>query len=233
MKRSEVNRIIRDANAFLARMNFKLPPFAHWTPAQWRQRGPECRDIPRQHLGWDITDFGSGDFKKVGLFLFTVRNGTQAQIKAGDGKTYAEKVLIVRENQVTPCHTHFFKTEDIINRGGGELVIQLWGDRGNHRPDRRGAVEVKRDGVSVKVKAGGTIRLRPGESVTLTPKHFHKFWGAKGKGTVLVGEVSRVNDDTTDNNFVPPCGRFPEIVEDEAPLRLLVGDYPKYYRHGG
>jgi hypothetical protein len=57
---------------------------------------------------------------------------------------------------------------------------------------------------------------------------YHKFYGEKGKGKVLVGEVSAVNDDASDNRFFEPVGRFPQIIEDEAPLHLLVSDYKKY-----
>jgi D-lyxose ketol-isomerase len=72
--------------------------------------------------------------------------------------------------------------------------------------------------------------LEPGESITLPARLYHKFWGQKGLGPVLVGEVSRVNDDFCDNRFYDPVGRFPEIEEDEPPFRLLCGDYGKYYR---
>ena len=41
------------------------------------------------------------------------------------GKVYAEKILVVGEGQVTPTHFHFHKTEDIINRGGGTLALEL------------------------------------------------------------------------------------------------------------
>ena len=46
---------------------------------------------------------------------------------------------------------------------------------------------------------------------------------------MLVGEVSTVNDDGMDNQFLEPVGRFPEIVEDVAPIHLLVGDYVHYF----
>lgn len=226
MKRSEINAIMRDGLRFLKRMNFLLPPFAHWTPAEWNRKGLECRDIIRQQLGWDITDFGSGDFDKVGLFLFTVRNGTMADLKKKTGKIYAEKIMIVRENQLTPTHFHFQKMEDIINRGGGNLVVRLW----NSTPAEqlaRSRVTVAMDGVRVSVKAGGTVTLHPGESICLPPRLYHRFWGQEGKGTVLVGEVSRVNDDHVDNRFFDPVGRFPKIEEDESPLHLLYNDYPR------
>ena len=122
MKRSEINRHIREASAFLAKHRFPLPPWAHWSPAEWRTKGPECNEIRENALGWDLTDFGSGDFLKQGLTLVTLRNGNP---KKGD-KVYCEKIMFVREHQVTPIHFHWLKTEDIINRGGGTLCMRLW-----------------------------------------------------------------------------------------------------------
>ena len=75
-------------------------------------------------------------------------------------------------------------------------------------------------------KAGDILRLQPGESVTLHPGNWHKFWGEKGD--VLIGEVSTVNDDLTDNIFAEPIGRFSEIEEDADPIYLLVSDYEKW-----
>ncbi|MFZ4395446.1 MAG: D-lyxose/D-mannose family sugar isomerase [Kiritimatiellia bacterium] len=229
MKRSEINQIMRNAKAFLTERQFLLPPFATWTPADWQKKGPEVRDIIDQQLGWDITDFGSGDFQKVGLFLFTVRNGTMADLQKKMGKVYAEKIMIVQEDQLTPTHFHHHKMEDIINRGGGNLVMRLW----NATADDQLAdtpVTVAMDGVQVTIPAGGTLTLRPGDSVCLPQRNYHRFWGEKGKGTVLVGEVSCVNDDRTDNRFYEPTGRFPKIEEDEAPMHLLGSDYGKYYK---
>jgi len=233
MKRSEINAILERSIKFLAKHRFLLPPFAYWTPADWRKKGPECREIVDQQLGWDITDFGSGDFKKVGLFLFTIRNGDLANLKKNaGGKSYAEKIMIVEENQVTPTHFHSQKMEDIINRGGGNLVIRLWNATKTDGLAKT-PVTVSMDGVKVTVPAGGKIKLRPGDSVTLPQRNYHSFWGEKGKGTVLVGEVSRVNDDRTDNRFFAPIGRFPSIEEDVAPLHLLGCDYAKYYNRRG
>jgi len=229
MKRSEINHILREADAFLREQHHYLPPFAYWTPAQWQAKGPEVSEIVQKRLGWDITDFGSGQFDRIGLFLFTLRNGDLASLQAGRGKLYAEKLLIARVDQVTPLHFHWLKTEDIINRGGGRLIVQLY----NSTEDEGLAdtpVTVKTDGVERTVPAGGTVELSPGESITLEPYCYHAFW-ATGS-TVLVGEVSTVNDDSTDNRFFEPVGRFPTIEEDEAPLYLLVGDYDRYYRAG-
>lgn len=228
MKRSEINKIMRESLAFLMERQFLLPPFATWTVSDWRKKGPECREIIDQQLGWDITDFGSGDFAKVGLFLFTIRNGTFADLDNPRGKSYAEKIMIVQENQLTPTHFHHQKMEDIINRGGGNLVIRVW----NATKDNKLAdtpVTLSMDGVRVTVGAGETITLHPGDSVCLPQRNYHRFWGEEGKGTVLVGEVSRVNDDRVDNHFYDPVGRFPEIEEDEKPLYLLYNDYARYY----
>jgi len=208
MKRSQVNAIIRNADAFLKEHRFHLPPFAYWTPDDWATKGDEVREIVDRRLGWDITDFGQGDFEKSGLFLFTLRNGSPENLKTGQGKLYAEKIMIVDADQVTPMHFHWSKTEDIINRGGGKLVIQLYNsteDEGLADTD----VTVSMDGVKRTVKAGDTVVLSPGESITLPSYCYHKFWGAES--CVLVGEVSLVNDDNTDNRFYEPVGRFPEI----------------------
>lgn len=222
MKRSRINAILRDADAFLKRRQFHLPPFAYWTPQEWGRRGEEAREIVDRRLGWDITDFGQGDYERVGLFVFTLRNGAP-----GGAKSYAEKVLVVDVGQVTPMHFHWSKMEDIINRGGGDLAVKLH----NATDDEDLAdtdVTVRLDGVARTVPAGGTVVLTPGESIALSPRCYHEFWGVGER--VLIGEVSKVNDDNTDNRFHGPVGRFPEIEEDEPPLHLLVNDYERYWR---
>lgn len=230
MKRSEINAIMQDANSFIKQHQFHLPPFAYWTPDEWRKKGPEVREIVDHQLGWDITDFGSGCYQDIGLFLFTIRNGHQSYLKTGKGKIYAEKLLIVDVNQVTPLHFHWTKMEDIINRGGGLLVLELF----NSRPDQGledTDIEVSVDGIQRTVAAGERVILRPGESITLPTGLYHKFWAENAR--VLVGEVSVVNDDFTDNHFYEPVGRFAEIKEDEPPLYLLYNDYDKYYPFKG
>lgn len=223
MKRSEINRIMQEAKTFLAEHRFYLPPFAFRREQDWRAAGDECRELMTCALGWDITDFGGGRFAELGLFLFTLRNGTVEE--AGKkGKNYAEKIMIVREGQLTPTHFHFSKMEDIINRGGGNLLLRVWmASETEELADD--AIEVEIDGVRQRLAAGSEVCLKPGQSICLEPRMYHCFWGEKGGGTVLVGEVSRVNDDYTDNRFLEPIGRFPEIEEDEPPLHLLTTDY--------
>jgi D-lyxose ketol-isomerase len=222
MKRSEINQLIREALRFFDEMHFRLPPWGTWTISDWKRYRDRCGEIMENQLGWDLTDFGSGDFHSTGLLLFTLRNGNPAR----DDKSYAEKIMIVEEDQVTPMHFHWSKMEDIINRGGGNLMIQLYP---SDKEEKFGThpFHVSLDGVLHSFRPGETVRLRPGESITLTQGLYHQFSGEPGFGKVLVGEVSAVNDDHTDNRFFDPVGRFPEIVEDEAPLHLLVGDYSK------
>ena len=169
MKRSEINAIMREADAFIRQHQFFLPPFAYWTPEDWRSQGPEVREIVNHHLGWDITDFGSGDYGRCGLFLFTLRNGSPQNLVGLRGKLYAEKILIVCVDQVTPFHFHWSKTEDIINRGGGKLMMQLYNATHDEQFADTG-VTVSVDGVERVMRAGSTVALAPGESITL-PDH--------------------------------------------------------------
>jgi D-lyxose ketol-isomerase len=174
-------------------------------------------------LGWDITDFGSGNFRKKGLLLFTLRNGNLNNEKYT--KPYAEKIMIVEEEQVTPFHFHWNKMEDIINRGGGNLLIRLYNSTESEEFGED-PVNVSVDGRNFTIESGEIVRLTPGESITLPPYQYHEFWGEKGCGKVLVGEVSKVNDDRVDNRFYDEVGRFPAIEEDEYPLYLLCNEYP-------
>lgn len=224
MKRSEINARMKKTEAFLKENKFYLPPFAYWTPADWETKGCECNEIRENMLGWDVTDYGQGDFSKIGLLLVTIRNGNMQHPEKYD-KNYAEKLLIVEENQITPMHFHWSKMEDIINRGGGNLMIKLY----NSTKDEELAdteITVSIDGVERKVESGGIVKLTPGESITLPTGLYHRFWGEEGCGTVLVGEVSRMNDDTIDNRFYDKVARFAEIEEDEAPLHYLCNEYP-------
>lgn len=224
MKRSEINQLLSRAILFFAEKNFYLPPFAHWSVDEWQQKGTEVREIVEHGLGWDITDFGSGDFNEIGLLLFTLRNGASD----GTGKCYAEKAMIVEVNQKTPMHFHWHKQEDIINRGGGILVIEVYNATAEETLAGTPVI-LSLDGVQHTVPAGTALRLAPGESITLTPYLYHTFWGEEE--AVFVGEVSAVNDDSQDNRFLLPAGRFPDVVEDEPPFRLMVGDYSRHHQN--
>ena len=115
--------------------------------------------------------------------------------------------------------------EDIINRGGGNVVFHLWNaDEKEELADTD--VNVFRDGRKYTVPAGSEIILKPGESLTLYPYTYHDFSVEPGTGYALIGEVSMCNDDNTDNRFYEPIGRFPTIEEDEPAYRLLCNEYP-------
>ena len=224
MKRSEINQSIKKLEALAKENGFHLPPFCHWQPEDWQKKGDECDEIRDNMLGWDVTDYGEGHFDTLGLTLITIRNGNANNPRYD--KSYAEKLIMSEEHQISPMHFHFSKMEDIINRGGGNLQMRLY----NSNTDGSFAdsdVEYQSDGVRCVVPAGSVITLLPGESITLTAGLYHEFWAEEGKGTVLIGEVSQTNDDNTDNRFYEPLARFAAIEEDEAPYRLLCNEYPK------
>lgn len=223
MKRSQINQIMREAVAFIDEHRFRLPGFAFWGRVEWADKGAEYDEIRDNMLGWDITDFGSGDFTRRGLLMFTLRNGNFNDPKYV--KPYAEKLLIVREGQETPYHFHWSKMEDIINRSGGNLQVKVYNHTPDERLDEAGDVCVSLDGRNYAVPAGTVLTLTPGESISLPAGMYHSFWGEAGRGTVLVGEVSKVNDDRVDNRFLEAVGRFPDIEEDEEPLYLMSKDY--------
>jgi len=221
MKRSRINDILREGDAFIRSFGYTLPPFAYLSPDALKATNP--LEIKARGMGWDITDYGAEKFDEMGLFLFTVRNGLNADLGKHSAMLYAEKIMISRRDQLSPNHRHDIKVEDIINRGGGTLVLELFTADADKDIDRDADVTVMVDGQWKTLPAGGHLKLAPGESVTLMPHHWHAFWGEGGD--VLIGEVSTVNDDMTDNIFEMEIGRFSNIEEDAPPLHLLVSDY--------
>ena len=202
-----------------------LPPFCHFTPEEWAEKGHEYDEVRDCMLGWDVTDFGYGDFEKRGFTLITIRNGNRAMPDKYP-KVYAEKLLYLREGQYALNHFHWFKTEDIINRGGGVLCVELY-SRGENDTLGTEPVTVTCDGRKFTVPSGTVLRLMPGESITLLPGQYHAFWAEKGSGKCLLGEVSMVNDDNTDNRFYETQARFTNIEEDCPPVYLLCNEYPE------
>ena len=225
MKRSEINQALRKMEDMINRLNYYLPPFCHFTPEEWESKGHEYDEIRDNMLGWDITDFGQGNFSKIGFSLITIRNGNQKQPEKYP-KPYAEKLLYLDEGQYAMNHFHWYKMEDIINRGGGNILIRVYNAHEDESIDYDSDVTIHMDGVTKVVPAGTQVRLTPGESLTITQRLYHDFSVEEGTGAVLIGEVSQCNDDNTDNRFNPPAGRFPQIEEDEPPYRLLCSEYP-------
>ncbi len=224
MKRSEINAALREMEQMTKRCGFSLPPFCNFTPQEWQEKGHEWDEVRDNMLGWDITDYGMGDFDRLGFSLITLRNGNLKLDKYP--KTYAEKLLYLKEGQYSPMHFHWFKMEDIINRGGGNVLVRVYNSTAQEELDRESPVTVQLDGRTCTVPAGSQLRLTPGESITVTPGLYHDFEVEPGHGPVLLGEVSQCNDDNSDNRFYEKLGRFPAIEEDEPPYRLLCNEYP-------
>lgn len=226
MRRSQINEILAETQAIFAQNNIYLPPFAHFTPHEWTTRELDrFQEVFDLQLGWDVTDMGSGDFANTGLTLFTLRNGSVGGKPYP--KPYAEKIMISREGQQTPLHFHWYKMEDIIHRGGGKLIIELYNRTADEQCDTTD-VEVVLDGERQRHKAGSRLSLSAGQSISLTQGLYHSFWAEPGQGPVILGEVSMVNDDRRDNRFLQPQSRFSEIEEDTDPLHLLCNEYPRF-----
>lgn len=226
MKRSEINDAIDYAVAAAAKFRLPLPPFAYYTPDDWRALTAAERELVDNMLGWDVTDFGMENFLHTGLTVFTFRNGNYHK-KAQYPKPYCEKLLFVRDGQILPFHFHWRKIEDIIHRGGGTLRISLYNAEENggfaDTP-----VEVTVDGKQTTVAAGGELLLRPGQSVTLLPGQYHQWQGVPGIGDIALFEVSTTNDDRTDNRFYAALSRLPKVEEDAPARYLLFQDYEAY-----
>lgn len=202
MKRSEINKSIKDALKFFKKMNFPLPPYAYFSPSEWVKNYNLYQEVIDCRLGWDVTDVGLGNFKKFGRTIFTLRNGNVHN--KNYPKPYSQKIMFLLENQRMPIHYHNKKTEDIINQGGGILQVKIW----------------------QKNKSSKVIGLDPGESICIKPGTLHQFWAKKDTGFVLSMEISSTNDDLTDNIWIDKTvTRFPVITEDVQKEFLLCSEY--------
>lgn len=225
MKRSQINAAIAKAKKRLEEFKISLPMFGYWTPEDVLENKSKMSRIKERMLGWDVTDFGTGDFDTCGAVLFTVRNGDKNDKE--NRAPYAEKYIILSDEteQKIPLHYHIDKTEDIINRGGGILAVVLYNKAEDGGLDRESDVTVYMDAVKHVVPAGSIIEVTPGNSITLEPFIYHTFCAKRGAGLLIVGEVSKVNDDNNDNVFYEKSERFCGIEEDEKPIHLLVNEY--------
>ena len=221
LKRSAINRSIDAARAFFGDVGLPLPPWADWSPQDWATAGAEYDEVRTVRLGWDVTDFGSGDLEHVGRTIFTLRNGRHND--PGHPKTYAEKAMCLFPRQASVIHCHRHKREDIICRHGPGVDIQLW----QATPEgglAEGGLTVSVDGCATAMQAGETSRLACGQSICVPPLVYHRFWGA-GDSPTLSMEVSSVCDDLTDNLFLDDGERFPAIDEDEPRRWVLCSEY--------
>lgn len=226
MKRSEVDKLIDEALHFFDKHSFKLPQWSTWTAKDWAAAGGEVDEIRTHGLGWTLTDFGSGRFFEQGLLLFIIRNGLLQHGKAQTSKTYAEKAMMVRPGQVTPWHFHWMKTEDLINRGGGRLEVELGWVTEDEKGIADRPVTVQVDGISRTLKPSEKLILEPGQSVSIPPMLCHQFCGCANDKEILVGEISSLNDDSADNCFIHGCGQ--RVIEEDTEAKyLLLSEYAK------
>ncbi|WP_194207612.1 D-lyxose/D-mannose family sugar isomerase [Superficieibacter sp. 1612_C1] len=224
MKRSSINYAIDKAHAVAEGFRLCLPDFAYFTAEAWRQQPlDEWQEVLDLQLGWDITDFGRGNFADTGLTLLTLRNG--ALHNARYPKPYAEKMLQIQQDQHTPWHFHTHKMEDILNRGGGDLCMQLaWSTEDNQR-DLRRTIDVAVDGHRRTLRPTDTLVLKPGQGVCLPQRLYHRFWAEKS--LVLGWEISMVNDDRQDNHFLEAGERYSTVEENEPVKWLLCNEYQR------
>lgn len=225
MKRSEINQQIKWAIHSCKTLGYFLPSFAYWTPEDWLKYSDDTEHLTSTMMGWDVTDYNSGNFDKIGAVLFTLRNGNIYD--SSKGTPYCEKMIALKAGQILPLHYHVSKTEDIINRAGGTLCVRLYNSivkDGTYHIDELSDVKVRMDGIMVQVPAGGVVEVTNGNSITLTPYIYHEFYAKPEDGDLIVGEVSTINDDRKDNFFATPVV-LPPIEEDEVPLYPLCNGY--------
>jgi len=232
MKRSEINRAVDGAIQLFHDCKFRLPTWAYWTAKEWQEAGAEADEIREHGLGWIVTDFGSGNFEKMGLLILVVRNGCLENNAPKTGKTYAEKFMAVRPGQVTPYHFHWCKTEDLINRSGGRLAVELAWANADEVTMSDEVVTVQVDGITKHLQRSEPLILQPGESVTFPPRLCHQFYGYPDDGTVLAGEISSLNDDAKDNCFLGRAFQRTPMEEDERAKYLLNSEYALSSRAG-
>ena len=220
MYRSEINKLIDKSITFAEHVGFVLPPFAKWTVDDWKSKGSDGEhiNIYKSGLGWDVSDYGFGEFLKTGIIALTIRNGIEKIYK--HEKTYAEKLLFLEPNQNVPIHFHPFKIEDLINRSGDVFYIKLYNVNEDNSIDMESPVPTFMDGRTFTVNPGEIITVKPGESITLMPRQYHQFWTEKEK--TLFGEVT-MTDNT--HHFYNCKPSETKIIEDVPLKYLLTSDY--------
>ncbi len=186
MKQSEINQLCREAAECLKTHHWVLPP------------NPE----------WSATDFGLGDYKKVGLVEVLLANEPE----------YCEKIMYAREGMVTPAHTHYEKKEDIICRHG-RLKITVWSSNPREHGEKA-PVEVKINRRLETHQSGVPFELAAGARITLTSGIWHEF--VPVGAPCVIGEVSTFCNEETDNIFADKKIDIFQAPEADEPPSLPV-----------
>jgi len=142
LKRSEINALIRENIKWIEDKQVHLPPFAYWTPEEWAEKGHEYDEIRENMLGWDVTDYGRGDFRKTGLLLFTIRNGNLNGL--WQRRLPKDRIAAVyhpeRESETLGIwETICGKAFDFRGGSAFSKPLSLAQDGGHHKPWRRSA----------------------------------------------------------------------------------------------
>ena len=227
MKRSGINKQIGEAINIIEKSGIVLPYHAHWSLGSWYQNRNLAEELRKRAIGWNITDFGSGNFSKTGVILYTPSNGIFDPVtnKPID-QTYAHRYFILRDGQEIMTEHHQTKIEDIIVFAGAQLKVEVHNVGPNEELDREKEVKIMRNGIWESYTPGTVITLVPGERIRFEPRHYHRPCGHGG--TVLIEEVSMVTDDLKESRHLPeekPMA-FAQIEEDEQPIYLLCTELP-------
>ena len=87
------------------------------------------------------------------------------------------------------------------------------------------AASAGRRGTRGKSRRAERYASRPGESVCLEPRVYHRFYAERGSGAALVGESARSTTTPPTIASSSPPAASPISRRTEAPYRLLVSDY--------
>lgn len=225
MKRSHTNQALKELEDMCEKNCGYLPPFCHFTPEQRQSIDHDYDKVRNCMLDWDITDYGVGDSDILAFSLITLRNENRAMVD-NYSKVYVEKLLYLKEGQYASNHFQWYKTEDIINRVGGNVLIRIRSSLSNEENDYEPDAAVYTASRINSASVGTQICLTPGERIHVQQYLYHAFSEEKKTGSVLLGKVSMDNDDTG-NRCNPTVGRFPKIRDYEPQYRLLCNEFPK------
>ncbi|MFP4381073.1 MAG: D-lyxose/D-mannose family sugar isomerase [Candidatus Sumerlaeia bacterium] len=232
MKRSDINNEIQLALDVFEAHRFYLPKWAAWSPENWEHCGPEVAQIKACMLGWSVTDFDRDNFREQGFVTFIERNGIVdemrefAQRHSVQDKAYGERLGFIQKRQATAMLKHNISTKDIVNRGGGDLVVQIFLSTPDDELDEHNRIPTCINGIAYNIKAGGISRLAPGDGITIHAGVFHKFWAEKAG--CIVGEIYTSSPKKNEIFLLEPGEWYNRIEEDEDPLFLLNHEYPEF-----